>query len=65
MKHLINYYIIDRTTGISYAPYVCMDKYIVAYPNTATGKQVIINSKKLSKGLSERRYRLVAKIPWA
>jgi hypothetical protein len=61
MKYLIDYYIIDRKTGISYNPYVCMGKYLIAYPNIATGKQTIINAAKLKKGLAERRYRLIPK----
>jgi hypothetical protein len=61
MQYLIDYYIIDRKSGITYEPYVCMDKYIVAYPNIATGKQTIINGSKLKKGLAEKRYRLVPK----
>ncbi len=61
MKTLINYYIIDRRNGISYEPCVCGETFILAYPNRATGTEVLINTRKLVKGLTEKRYRLIPK----
>ena len=60
-QSLINYFIVDTISGITYEPYVCMDSYLVAYPNTANGKQTVINFSRLTKGLTERRYRLTPK----
>lgn len=60
-QSLINYFIIDTVSGITYEPYVCMNSYIVAYPNTANGKQTVINLSRLNKGLIERRYKLTPK----
>jgi len=60
-QSLINYFIIDRKSGISYDTYFCGSSYIIAYPNIATGKQTLINYSRLLNGLKEKRYRLVKK----
>ena len=61
-QELINYFIVDRKSGKTFEPYVCMEKYIVAYSNVATDtKQFIINFSRLTKGLAEKRYRLILK----
>lgn len=60
-QNLINYFIVDRKSGISYDPYVCMSSYLVAYPNTANGKQTVINYSRLTKGIAEKKYRLIQK----
>jgi hypothetical protein len=59
-QDLINYFIVDRKSGKTFTPDVCMDKYLTAYSNVATDtNQFIINFSKLKKGLKERRYRLI------
>jgi hypothetical protein len=62
MQDLIYYFIIDRIKGISYDPYFCGDRYLLAYSNRATdARPFTINLSKLKKGLAEKRYRLVKK----
>lgn len=61
-QDLINYFIIDRKSGKTFDPDVCMDKYLVAYSNVATDThRFIINFSRLKIGLRERRYRLIRK----
>lgn len=59
-QDLINYYIVDRKSGKTYTPDVCMYSYLTAYSNVATEpNHVYINFSKIKKGLAEKRYRLV------
>lgn len=59
---LINYYIIKRSTGVSYDPYEAGSKFLIATSNRATeNNPVIINVPMLIKGLKQKKYRLVAK----
>lgn len=61
-QNLKYYFIIDRINGKSYDPYVCMDKYLIAYSNCATDtKAFVISFNKLLQGLKEKRYRLILK----
>lgn len=60
-QNLINYFIVDRKSGITYEPYICMNNYLVAYPNKANWKQTVINYSRLTKGITEKRYRLILK----
>jgi hypothetical protein len=64
MSKLINYYILHKSSGISYDPtYISTNgKIMTAISNKATGnKDVVINVHKLIVGLKENRYRLIAK----
>lgn len=59
-QSLIGFYIVDRKSGKTYTPDVCMDKYLTAYSNCATDQhRFIINFSRIKKGLAERRYRLI------
>jgi hypothetical protein len=62
-QDLINYFIVDRISGKTFTPNVCMEKYLTAYSNVATDtNQFVINFSRLKKGLKERRYRLILKV---
>jgi len=59
-QDLINYYIVDKKSGKTFTPDVCMDKYLTAYSNVATDiHQYVIIYSKLVAGLQEKRYRLI------
>ena len=59
---ILNYYIIDRRSGISYDPFCIIGNFMAAHSNRATDKGVTrINVPKIVTGLSHRRYRLVNK----
>ena len=59
MKTLINYYVIDRKSGVSYTPIIVGSQAIIATGNRATDPTVKrIDLKLLFKGLSQKRYRL-------
>jgi len=61
-QDLIKYYIVDRKSGKTFTPDVCMDKYLTAYSNAATDtKQFIIIFSKILKGLQDKRYRLIGR----
>jgi len=59
MKELINYYVIDRKSGVSYTPIIVGARAIIATGNRATDPTVKrIDLKLLFKALPERVYRL-------
>lgn len=59
MEKLINYYVVDRKSGISYTPFLVGSQAIIATGNRATDPGVKrIDLKLLFKGLRQRRYRL-------
>lgn len=63
MKHLINYYIIHRESGISYNPDFISStgNIMTATTNSALRPNAVINVKKLVTGLAQKRYRLIPK----
>lgn len=64
MSKLVNYYIVKKSTGVTYNPdfITSTGQLMIATSNRATeNNPVVINMKKLIVGLQERRYRLVPK----
>lgn len=62
MNIFLDYYIIDRKNGISYDPFLSLDKFLFAYSNKAIDANPFrINIERLIKGLAENRYRLRVK----
>lgn len=59
---LLSFYIVDCKSGISYDPTIDMGKVLIASSSGATDtKDVVINVAKITRGLAERRYRLIPK----